>query len=190
VKAGFDWKPLLTDGEVVIWEGRQSRLKLFAGSAVVTAIVTAAWLMAMGEIAQAPGGSECFTDDCPTVDRKAGLVAFVFGPVSLLLCGTVMVIAPFIQRVSAITSKRVLSVSRPFLRKQAKFEHIPVDGAKAKMDGVSFLRSVRAFGPHPSESYVDQSVVLWARSKAELKSAIAVIEQLSSRQKSEQGSTP
>ncbi|MCU0903425.1 MAG: hypothetical protein MUE83_06070 [Tabrizicola sp.] len=190
MSAGFDWKPLLTEGEVVLWEGRPSRLKLFAGSAVLTAMATAAWLMAMGDIAQAPGGSECLTDDCPTADRKAGLVAVVFGPVSLLLCGTFMLISPFIRHASAITSKRVLSVSRPLLRKKAKFEQMPVRGAKAKMDGVSFLRTVRAFGPHPTLSYVDQSVVLWARSKAELKKAIAVIEQLSLGHPPVQGPNP
>ncbi len=179
MNTGFDWQPLLTEGEVVVWDGRPSRLKLFAGSAVLTAVVTVAWLMAMGEIAYAPGGSECVTDDCPTPDRKAGLVAVLFGPVSLLLCGSFMIISPFIQHASAITTKRVLSVSRPLLRKQAKFEQIPVEGAKASMDGASFLRSVRAFGPHPTLSYVDQSVVLWAGSKAELKRAIAVIEHLS-----------
>jgi hypothetical protein len=190
VSPGFDWKPRLTEGEVVVWEGRPSRLKLFAGSAVVTVVAIAAWLMAMGDIMQAPGGSECFSDDCPTADRKAGFVVYLAGPASILLCGGFMLISPFIRHASAITTKRVLSVSRPLLRKQAKFEHIPIEGAKARMDGIGFLRSVRAFGPHPTKSYCNQSVLLWASSKAELARAVAVIEQLSSEDPSELGPTP
>jgi hypothetical protein len=190
VSAGFDWKPLLTEGEVVVWEGRLSRLKIFAGSAVVTAVVTAAWLMAMGDVAQAPGGTECFTDDCPTADRKAGFVVFFAGPVSFLLTAGMVMMSPFMRHASAITSKRVLSITHPLLRKQPKFEHIPVKGAKAGLEGISFLRSARAFGPHPSISYVDQTVVLWARSKAELKKAIAVIEKLSSDDPLVPGQTP
>ncbi|NJS40190.1 MAG: hypothetical protein HC783_15590 [Rhodobacteraceae bacterium] len=190
MSAGFDWKPLLSEGEVVVWEGRPSRLKLFAGFAVVTAVVIAGWLMAMGDIARAPGGSECLTDDCPTADRKAGLVALVFGPISLLLSVGMMLISLFIRHASAITTQRVLSVSHPLLRKQAKVEQIPVQGAKARMDGFSFLRSVHAFGPHPTLNYVDQTVVLWARSKAELTRAIAVIERLSVGKPPAPGPTP
>lgn len=174
----------------MVWEGRLSRLKIFAGSTVLTAVVTAVWLMAMGDVAQAPGGTECLTDDCPTADRKAGFVVFFAGPVSFLLCAGMMMMSPFIRYASAITSKRVLSITHPLLRKQPKFEQIPVKGAKAGLEGISFLRSARAFGPHPSVSYVNQSVVLWARSKAELKRAIAVIEKLSSEDPPVRGSTP
>jgi hypothetical protein len=180
VSAGFDWKSLLTEGEVVVWEGRPSRLKIFAGMAVLTALAIAGWLYVLGEIARAPGGSECFTNDCPTADRKAGFVAYFAAPVSVLICGGLMLISPFIRNASAITSKRVLSISHPLLRKQPKFEQIPVKGAGAVLDGFNFFSSVRAFGPHPDISYVNKSAVLWARSRAELKRAISLIEQLSS----------
>jgi hypothetical protein len=190
VSVGFDWKPLLAEGEVVLWEGRPSRLKIFAGAAVLTALIAAIWLYAMGEIARAPGGSACFTDNCPEADRKAGLVAVLFGPVSFLLCGGLMVISPFIREASAITSRRVFSISYPLLRKQPKFEQIPVKGAGTVLDGVSFLASVSAFGPHPTISYRNQTVVLRARSRAELKRAITLIEHLSSEDIPAPGRTP
>ncbi|NJM82097.1 MAG: hypothetical protein HC844_06040 [Tabrizicola sp.] len=175
---------------MVAWKGRNSRLKIFAGSAVVTAVVTAGWLMAMGEIARASGGSECVANDCPTADRKAGFVAFFAGPVSFLLCGGLMMVSPFMRNASAITSKRVLSISRPVLRKQPKFDRIPVKGTGAGLVGFGFLTTVHAFGPHPDIAYRDKQLVLWASSRAELKRAVAVIERLSSEASPVLGPTP
>jgi hypothetical protein len=185
VSAGFDWKPLLSEGETVVWEGRPSRLKFFAGSAVLTVVVTATWLMAMREIAQAPGGTECFAADCPTADRKAGFVVYFAGPVSFFYGVFFLLFPVFIRQVCAVTSKRVLSISFKLWRNQPTLKQVPVKGATGSLNAAPLVTlGLIVRSPHTS-----QSIVLWAKSRAEYKMAESIIEQLSSVASPLQGQT-
>lgn len=186
MKSGFDWKPFLAEGEVVLWEGRPARLKIFVLSAVIAGVAAAGWMLALEEVAQAPGGSECFTDDCPRADRKAGFVAYFAAPVSFLLGSGLMMLSLFIRNASAITSRRVLSTTRLIPGRRPKFEQIPVKGATPALNWFN----VFVFSPDPAVADHKRRIVLWGKSKAEMKRGIAIIEELSSGDPLAQGRTP
>jgi hypothetical protein len=186
VSEGFDWKPLLSEGEAVVWEGSPARLKLFAFGAGITAIATVGWLMAVGEVAQAPGGVKCLSVDCPTADRKAGFVIYFAGPVSIFLGVFFALLSVFIRQVCAVTSKRVLSISFKLWRRQPTVRQVPVKGARAMLNAAPLV----TLGLMVSNPRSSQRLILWAKSRSELKRAESMIEQLSSGEPSMQGHTP
>ena len=175
MRAGFDWTPLLSEAEAVLWEGRPSRLKIFAVGAIVTTIASAAWLMAMGEVAQAPGGSECLSVDCPTADRKAGFVAYYAGPVSICFGVFLLLLSIFIRHICAVTSKNVLVVTFKLWRRQPTVRSVPVKGATAMLNAAPLV----TLGLLVSSSLSNKCLLLWAESRAELKKAKSLIDQLS-----------
>lgn len=175
MRSGFDRTPLLSEGEAVLWEGRPSRLKLFAVGAVVTTIATAAWLMAMGEVANAPGGSECLTVDCPTADRKAGFVAYFAGPVSICIGIFPLLLSVFTRQICSVTSKNILVVSFKLWRKQPILRGVPVKGAAAMLNTAPLV----TLGLIVRSPLSNKDLILWAKSRAELKKAQSLIEQLS-----------
>jgi hypothetical protein len=176
VRTGFDWKPLLNGGEIILWEGRLPHLKILAFGAGVTAMATAAWLLAMGDVAQAPGGAVCLSAECPTADRKAGFVVYFAGPVSILFGVFFVFFSAFIQQIGVVTSKRVLSITFWLWRRQPTLRQIPIKGARAMLNSAPLV----TLGLIVSSPYSSRDLVLWARSRAELRKAESMIEKLSS----------
>jgi hypothetical protein len=186
VSAGFDWKPLLSEGETLLWEGRASHLRLLAFGAVFTAVAVAAWLMAGGEVAQAPGGADCLSADCPTADRKAGFVVYFAGPVSILMGACLLLWSALTRQFSAVTTNRALAVSRRLWRKQPTLRQVPVKGASAMLNAAPLV----TLGLFVRSPHANQRILLWGKSRAELKKAQSLIEELSSGIIPVQGRTP
>jgi hypothetical protein len=180
VRAAFDWKPLLCEEEILVWQGQAPMLKIVAMAAVALAVSTLLWLIALQEVAQAPGGADCFSDNCPAADRKSGLVVWTM-PGVMLLSAVATVILPFTRKSSAETSNRVMIIGEaPWLR-QPNLEQIPVKGASATLDGFT----LRVAGLD-----ANKRLLLTASSRAELKRAKSMIQQVASDGTIMGGTTP